>query len=196
MTRRVYSTSIAVAVLLLSTPCSSADEPHGPRFRYGVALKEQCLMTLERQYPAKCDLVSVGQVVNLESFLPKPPPDLVLVRTSPRDARGWLPRADVLPIKGVTRQENGATPIHSWSGPSKLETFIGHAWGTYEFGQDGRYVFWSGGDGTLDPSKSGRLYRAGPLLFVDHSVMGPTFLLLTPDRKVCWFAAGETQCAD
>ncbi|SRR6266568_208880 len=201
--RRIYSISIAVSALLFSIPLSSADEPNRDSFRInGVILKEQCLMTVNGEYPSNCNWVFIGQAVRVQSFRPKRPlnplagnpADLVLVRTG--ELSGLLSRSDVLLVKGVTRQENNASPIQSWSGPMKFGTFIGDAWGTYEFKRDGRYVFQSGGDNSSYPPETGRLYRAGRLLFVDHSLIGPTFFLITFDKKICWFPGGESQCIE
>ncbi len=193
--------SLTVAALFFSTALWSMDETSANKFRpNGVILKQQCLMTVDGEYPNKCNWVFVGEAVRVQSFQPKRPlnrlagnaGDLVLVRTD--RLSGLVSRSDVLSVKGITRQENNATPVQSWSGAKKFEVFIGDAWGTYEFKGDGRYVFRSGGDGSSEPPNSGRLYRAGRLLFVDHSLIGPTFLLITLDKKICWFAGNESQC--
>src|SRR5262249_23761445 len=162
----------------------------------GVILKERCLMTIEGEYPSKCDWVFVGQAVHVQPFRAERPLRSLAVLLRGNKLRGLIPRDDVLSAKGVTRKENNAKKVKSWSGPRKFEPFIGDAWGHYEFKRDGRYVFESGGDGSDEPRVHGRLYRAGQLLFVDHSLIGPTFFLITSDNEICWFAGNETQCTD
>src|SRR5262245_58157013 len=169
----------------------------------GLWLRDLCLMTLEVENPSKWNWVFVGQAVHAQAFHPQRPlnlvvgdaASLVLVRT-PYNLSGLVFRDDVLSVKGVTRQENNAKKVQSWSGPGKFDPFIGDAWGHYEFKRDGRYVFESGGDDGAIERKRGQLYRAGQLLFVDHSLIGPTFFLITSDNEICWFGGNETQCTD
>jgi len=157
-------------------------------------------MTLQGEYPSECRPVFVGEAVHVQPFRaerplsPGDPANLVLVHAG--ILRGLVPRDDVLSVKGVTRKENNATKIKSWSGAKNFNTFIGDAWGNYEFTRDGHYVFQGGGDDSSEPPKRGRLYRAGQLLFVDHSLLDSTFFLITSDNKICWFAAIETQCTE
>jgi len=168
----------------------------------GVILREQCLMTLQGEHPSECSRVFVAQAVHVQPFRAErplspsagDPANLVLVHAG--ILRGLIPRDDVLSVTGVTRKENNATKLKSWSGPKNFNTFVGDAWGNYEFQRDGRYVFQSGGDDSEEPPERGRLYRAGLLLFVDHSLLESTFFLITPDNKICWFAAIETQCTE
>jgi len=88
--RRIYSISVVIAALLCSTPLWSTDKPSGNNLHpNGVVLKQQCLMTVEGEYPSKCNWVFVGEPVHVQSFQPKLPlnplagkaAELVLVRT-------------------------------------------------------------------------------------------------------------------
>jgi len=200
---QIRSIALVVAALFLGTPPWSAGQAGANERANGVMLKDRCLMTLDGEYPSKCKWVLVGQAVHVQPFHPQRPlnlvvgdaASLVLVRAH-YNLSGLVFRDDVLSVKGVTRQENNAKKVQSWSGPRKFEPFVGDAWGHYEFKRDGHYVFESGGDGTDEPRKRGQLYRAGQLLFVDHSLIGPTFFLITSDNEICWFAGNETQCTD
>src|SRR5262249_32721304 len=69
----------------------------------GVILKERCLMTIEGEYPSKCDWVFVGQAVHVQPFRAERPLSSLAVLLRGNKLRGLIPRDDVLSAKGVTR---------------------------------------------------------------------------------------------
>jgi hypothetical protein len=108
---------------------------------------------------------------------------------------GWIKKNYLLLINGSTRVSNNAVIVKQWDGPYELETYIGDAWGYYIFNSDGSYTFEAGGDESSDPVKTGHMYRAGNLIFVEHSLTGPMFFLLANDRRLCWSDGYEMQCS-
>src|SRR5262249_56503837 len=118
----IRSIALVVAALLLGTPPWSAGQAGANERANGVMLKDRCLMTLDGEYPSKCDRVLVGQAVHVQPFHPQRPlkqvvgdaASLVFVRAH-YSLSGLVFRDDVLSVKGVPRQENNAKQVRSSS---------------------------------------------------------------------------------